>query len=341
MRTITLKNIHKSYGPTVALDGVSFTLALGQKLAVVGENGAGKSTLLKVLAGITEADEGELFSTEAPCTYIAQDFSGSPDELPYDFLACRLPNPSKALALLEDASFEFGTDQERLRSSRCGDLSGGELKKLEIATGLASDSPFLALDEPENHLDYQTIDWLVGELSRYRGGLIFVSHDQYLIDALANTILELAHGKLTVYSMSYEEYLDEKVRHLAGEGRKWEIERKTLERLKKTVEMMRVRVKKSPNTAATYRQTKRRYEQLKEKHSEHPPKLTPDKPKVSLTGVTRKGGKLIVALRNLSVLLRKQSDMRGRECGAVVRRQSRSLWEERGREVHPLEAHHR
>lgn len=299
MRVITLKNVSKSYGPTVALDDVSCNIAFGKKVAVVGENGAGKSTLLKIITGQLEPDEGTLFGM-GDCAYIAQDFSGSPEESPYDFFASRLANPSKAIELLADMQFEAGNDQERLKQIHCDSLSGGELKKLEIAAGLAANKPFIALDEPENHLDYQTIEWLVGELSHFKGGLIFVSHDQYLIDALADTIIELDRGHLTAYTMGYEEYLDAKVRDLAALGREWEIERKTLERLKKTVEMMRVRVMKSPNTAATYRQMKRRYEELKEKHTKHPPKLEPDKPGVRLRGVEQKKGKLIASIEDVS-----------------------------------------
>ena len=298
MRTITLKNIYKSFGPTLALDGVGFTLEEGARLAIVGENGAGKSTLLKIVSKRLEADDGELYGLDAGCSYIAQDFSGSPDDSPYAFLASRLSNPNKAIPLLEESGFELGTSQERLKGARCRDLSGGELKKLEIVVGLAEASLFLALDEPENHLDYHTIEWLVGKLKSYKGGLIFISHDQYLIDELADTILELASGKLTVYTMRYQEYLDEKVRQIQGEGRQWEVERKTIERLHKTVEMLKMKTRVSDSGVATYRQTKRRYEELKENHGDRP-RSEVDKPKVRLNSVDRKGGKLLVEIKGV------------------------------------------
>lgn len=299
MRTITLRNIHKSFGPTVALDGIGFTLAEGKRLAIVGENGAGKSTLLKILSRKLEPDDGEMFGVEAGCAYIAQDFSGDLRKSPYDFLASRLQSPSKAIQLLDDMDFELGATQERLKGAKCSDLSGGELKKLEIAAGLASGALFIALDEPENHLDYHTIEWLVKKLNDFRGGLIFVSHDQYLIDALADTILELASGKLAVYTMSYQEYLDEKVRQIEGEGRQWEVERKTLDRLHQTVEMLKMKSRFSDSGVATYRQTKRRYEEMKESHGDRP-RTEVDKPKVRLASVEKKGGKLLVEIINLS-----------------------------------------
>ncbi len=295
MRTITLKDIHKSYGPTVALDGVSFSIAPGKRLAIVGENGAGKSTLLKILCGKLEADSGSIVGGDDDCAYIAQDFSGRPEESPYDFLKSKLQVPDKAIALLESSSFDLGHNQQRLRTAHTSELSGGELKKLEIVAGIASEPAFIALDEPENHLDYQTIEWLIQELSHFRGGLIFISHDQYLVDALADTILELNHGKLTVYSMTYQEYLDEKVRQLQGEGRDYEIESREIKRLHASVELWKNRLKITDKGAATYRQTKRKYEDLKEKHGEAP-KTETEKPKVQLAGVERKNGKLIVKI---------------------------------------------
>jgi ATPase subunit of ABC transporter with duplicated ATPase domains len=100
--------------------------------------------------------------------------------------------------------------------------------------------------------------------------------------------------------MTYEEYLNEKVRKLEGVGREWEMERKTLQRLQKTVQMLKMKSRFSDSGVGTYRQTKRRYEELKDKHTEAPPKTESDKPKVMLGGVTRKGGKLIVEIENLS-----------------------------------------
>jgi len=298
MRNITVKNVKKTFGNKVALSGVNLNVSEGDHLALVGENGAGKSTLLKILCGEIIPDSGEFFGLENGCAYIAQDFSGDSEETPNQFLQRRVPKLNKAIRLLEESGFAVGKNQERLHNVHCGVLSGGEQKKLELVAGIASGSAFLAIDEPENHLDYQTIEWLVGVLQSFRGGIVFVSHDQYLIDQLANTILELEDGTVTVYSMKYGEYLAEKERQVAGEARQWMMEKKTIARLRKTVEMMKVRARSNSDTAATYQQTKRRFEEMKESHGTRP-MIDTDKPKARLGSVEQKKGKFIASIQNL------------------------------------------
>ena len=172
-------------------------------------------------------------------------------------------------------------------------------KKLEIVAGLSSGSTFIAMDEPENHLDYQTIAWLVGVISKFYGGVVFVSHDQYFVDQLANSILELEDGTITVYSMRYDDYLAEKERQIEGQARDWVMEEKTIKRLRKTVEMMKVRAARNSDTAATYQQTKRRLKELEEQHGKRPV-FEQNQPKVRVSGVDQKKGKMIVAIDQLS-----------------------------------------
>ncbi|MFH1049239.1 MAG: ABC-F family ATP-binding cassette domain-containing protein [Patescibacteria group bacterium] len=299
MRNITVKGIEKVFGNKKVLSGVNFALSEGKRLAVVGENGSGKSTLLKILCGKIKQDGGEIFGLEFGCAYIPQDFSGEDQETPYDFLNRRVPNVNKITRLLVESGFDISKSQERLTQVRCGNLSGGEKKKLEIVAGLASGAAFLAMDEPENHLDYKTIEWLIRVLSKFRGGLIFVSHDQYFIDQLADTILELENGATMAYSMKYDEYLAEKERQVAGQARQWMMEEKTIKRLRKTVERLKGMAKRDSGISATYRQTKRRLQELKEDHSRKPTAEL-EKPKVELSSAERRKGKLIASVENLS-----------------------------------------
>jgi len=300
MRSVTVKNIHKGFNSKEVLAGVSFAFSEGRRLALVGENGGGKSTLLKILTGRMKADSGEILGLDNDCAYVSQDFTGKDSETPLNFLTRRSPSLPKAIRMLADSGFEIGKDGQRLSDVHCGDLSGGEKKKLEIAVGLANGSRFIVLDEPENHLDYQTIEWLVAVLSEFRGGLMFVSHDQYLVDQLSDTVLELEGGHITVYSMKYGEYLDEKNRQVSGKTRNWIAEKKAIERLRCSLEMMKLRAKRNSDTAATYQQAKRRLAVRIDSHGKNP-SHTGGSPKVSLSrGIDQKRGKLIASIDRMS-----------------------------------------
>lgn len=298
MQNITIKGVEKSYQSHDVLSGVDFTLSKGKRLTLVGENGAGKSTLLKILCGVEVPDRGDLFGLENGCAYIAQDFSGKASETPHEFLQRNVPKIGKAIRLLEDAGFELGKNQERLHETTCGDLSGGEQKKLEIIAGLTCGAMFIALDEPENHLDYQTIEWLVGILAKFHGGVVFASHDQFFIDRVADTILELDGGKVKVYSMTYAEYLAEKELQVSGQQRQWMMEKKTINRLRQSVQMMQLRAKATPSKAASYRQAKKRLGDLKENHGGKPTTKR-EKPNISLQSVDQKRRKSIVEIDKL------------------------------------------
>ncbi len=301
MRNITAKAIRKSFNSKTVLAGVNFVLAEGKRLALIGENGSGKSTLLKIITGNLKPDGGEVFGLENGCTYIAQDFSGHDNETPYEFLTRRVPSVHKATRLLDQSGFDLGDNEVRLRQVKCADLSGGEKKKLEIAAGLGSESLFVAMDEPENHLDYQTLEWLIGILTKFRGGLVFVSHNQFFIDQLSDTILELDDGKVTVYAMKYGEYLAEKERQVGGLARSWMNEGKTIARLHETLEMMKERIRVSSDTVGTYRQTKRRLQVLEEGHDDRRPSAEPKRPKVKLSAdLERKSSKLIASVDHVS-----------------------------------------
>lgn len=299
MRSITLKSIHKSFGKEI-LAGVSFSLSEGKKLALVGQNGSGKSTLLRIVTGNLEPDKGEILGLENHCAFIAQDFSGRDNETPFQFLSRRVPERSigEAVKKLGHSGFEMGKDETKLKQVKCGDLSGGEKKKLEIVAGLASGSLFIAMDEPENHLDVHTIEWLIGELSKFHGGLLMVSHDSYFIDQLSDTVIELENGNVTVYTKKYHEYLEEKIRQINGRGQVWEAEEKEIKRLHKSLETLKLQAKGNSSRAATYQQAKRRLAEKKESHGKKPT-VEQKKPKVSLSSVDQKKGKQIVSVDHI------------------------------------------
>lgn len=297
MNNISIKQGSKSYGSRPILENVNFSISEGQKLAIVGSNGEGKSTLLKIISGLDFLDSGDIFGDENYCAYIAQDFSGEANETPEQFFTRNGIKISKVEKILKSSGLNLDSQSGSLSEVLCGNLSGGERKKLEIAAGLAINSSFLAIDEPENHLDMDTIEWLVETLKNYKGGLIFVSHDQYFIDQLANTVVELESGKLKSYSMNYEDYLNEKEKQLAGKNRTYLAGQHVINRLKQTVEMMRERAKKTSSTAGTYHHNRKRLEKMQEEQKNNRVKAI-EKPKISIAAPDRKRQRSLISIKD-------------------------------------------
>ena len=201
------RNVAKNYENKHVLADVTFTIERGDRIALVGVNGAGKSTLIKLLAGTEPLSSGSYtLGHNVEVDYFAQD--------QYK----QLEVGARLLDDLKEAA-PRSTDTE-LRSllgcflfseddvfKRIGVLSGGERNRYALARMLLRPSNFLLLDEPTNHLDMRAKDVLLESLQDYTGTVVFVSHDRYFLESLANRVFEVGSGAVHVFPGNFADYL--------------------------------------------------------------------------------------------------------------------------------------
>ncbi len=204
-QVLLAEGISKSFGGRTVLRDAGLRLMRGDRVAVLGPNGSGKSTLLRILAGRMRPDSGSVrYGTGVELAFYDQeprDLRSNRDVLTSFADSTGMP-PGEARNLL--AAFLFkGDDVFKL----VGDLSGGEQSRLRLAMALARNPNLILLDEPTNHLDIPAMEALEATLSDSDGTLLFVTHDRYFVEKMAERIIELADGELVDYHGGYSYYL--------------------------------------------------------------------------------------------------------------------------------------
>ncbi len=227
---LELKHAHKAYGDTIVFRRAGLHIERGDRIAIVGPNGTGKSTLMRMLAGVEPPDSGERHEGhQVVMQYFAQDEAArlDPDLTVYDTLGTGSPNQMVPAIRNILGGFLFSGDDVY---KKAGVLSGGERTRLAVARMLLRPSNTLLLDEPTNHLDLDSKDVLLDALEDYGGTLIFVSHDRYFVERLANRIVEVGSGDAHSYPGTYEEFLWRKARSGRAGRRKagWRAGRQSL-----------------------------------------------------------------------------------------------------------------
>jgi ATP-binding cassette subfamily F protein uup len=252
MPLLTLADAHLAFGHVPLLDGASFALDAGERVALIGHNGAGKSSLLRILAGSERADDGTLQVQQGLARfYLPQEPLFEANAFVFDVVADGVAEARALRARFEahaslqgephgppdddlDAlqtrlealggwTWEQRVDEtlQRLHldgTARVGTLSGGTRKRVALAQALVAQPDVLLLDEPTNHLDLDAIAWLQALLVESRRALVFVSHDRAFIDAVATRIVELDRGVLRSYPGAYTAYEAAKARELEAES---------------------------------------------------------------------------------------------------------------------------
>ncbi len=229
---VQFADVSLGFGPRLVLDRVSFTLAAGDRVALVGSNGAGKSTVFRLVVGELEPEAGmvECFVPQHAVGYVRQEFPATGSLTVGRFLDSAPPHlatvhgaiagdePQGSARYADGWAFAArrhsvvtGLGLDHLNADQLIDsLSGGEQTRLALAQMLLHEPVLLLLDEPTNHLDLQALLWLERYLSAYAGALLVVSHDRVFLDRVAPRTLVLDGGQLESYRGTYTQYLAER-----------------------------------------------------------------------------------------------------------------------------------
>lgn len=215
MNLITIEHLKKSYTERLLFDDTGFYLEEGDKVGLIGINGTGKSTLLRIAAGLEEADEGYVVrGNNLTIRFLSQNPVFQEGETVLEAVL----RENRGQAQVWDLEAQAKAMLNRLgipeHLALVETLSGGQKKRVALASVLLSQADILILDEPTNHLDSEMADWLEEYLKKFKGALFMVTHDRYFLDSVTNRIVELDKGKLYRYAGNYEEFLKGKAQRL-------------------------------------------------------------------------------------------------------------------------------
>ncbi|MBI4756682.1 MAG: ATP-binding cassette domain-containing protein [Betaproteobacteria bacterium] len=253
MPLLSLENACLAFGDAALLDHAGFVMEPGERIALIGRNGAGKSSLLRVLAGEGGLDDGTVWRAPAlRVAYVPQEPDFGRDRDVFDTVCDGLGDAARLLSGYHDATVAVAARPSSQALSRLDELqheleaaggwsldhrveqvigrlgleaqarvdtlSGGGIKRVALARALVGEPDLLLLDEPTNHLDIDAIAWLEGLIRDFRGGVIVVTHDRALLDAVATRVLELDRGRLASFPGSFAEYQRRKAEMLEAEA---------------------------------------------------------------------------------------------------------------------------
>jgi ATP-binding cassette subfamily F protein uup len=243
---LSVENISKSYGERVLFDNISFGINKDQKIAFIAKNGTGKSTILNIISNRDQADSGQIVKRkELSISFLSQeDIFDETLTIEQTIFASdnkilkiiqqyekALENPDdsdayqKAFDLMDQHNaWDFETQYKQILfklkleklDQKVSLLSGGQKKRLALATILISKPDLLILDEPTNHLDLEMIEWLEAYFKKESITLFMVTHDRFFLERVCNEIIELENGQLYSYKGNYSYYLEKKEARVAA-----------------------------------------------------------------------------------------------------------------------------
>jgi len=249
MTLLKLTDVSLAFGTTPLLDKVSWQIARGERVCIIGRNGTGKSSMLKLVKGEQKPDDGDIW--RAPSLKIGelpQELPRADDRTVYDVVAEGLAEVGELLAQYHHLSMHIESEEDLNKLARVqqdleardgwrlgqlvdttlsrlqlpadktlAELSGGWRRRVLLAQALVAEPDLLLLDEPTNHLDIGAIAWLENALADFPGAVLFITHDRSFLQAVATRILELDRGHLIDWNGDYASFLVHKEQELAAE----------------------------------------------------------------------------------------------------------------------------
>lgn len=327
MNLISIEKVSKSYSEKILLNEISLGINEGDKIGIIGINGTGKSTLLKIIAGLENVDNGNIikknklrveFLTQNPnfdeeATVISQVFKGESKELVlirnYEELLEKINQQGynqneelheKLLHLQSEIDnlnlWSLESEAKNILTklgindfdAKMKVLSGGQRKRIALASALITPCDLLILDEPTNHMDSETIAWLQEYLNSRKGALLMITHDRYFLDVVTNRIVELDRGNLYSYDGNYSAFLEKK------------LERETIEQVNEEKRQNLLRkelawVRRGAKARTTKQKARLdRFEELSNK------KTTKVEDKIEISTINTRLGKKLIEIENLS-----------------------------------------
>lgn len=320
MNILSADNISKHYNEKILFENLTLGIDENDKIGLIGINGTGKSTLLKVLAGVEPADSGtiavgndivigylsqnpdfeddatvlqQVFKGSSPVMQLLREYESTLEKLNHHTNDAALQKRLLSLSQQMDSLGAWQIESEAKAiltklgisdfEAKVGTLSGGQRKRIAIASVLINPADLLILDEPTNQIDTETVDWLEQYLNKRKGALIMVTHDRYFLDRVVNRIVELDRRKLNTYTGNYSLFLEKKV------------EREELEQANELRRQNLLRnelawVQRGAKARSTKQKARlQRFERLQDDK----PDMRPDKIDISVAG-TRLGKKVII-----------------------------------------------
>ncbi|MFP6899560.1 MAG: ABC-F family ATP-binding cassette domain-containing protein, partial [Opitutales bacterium] len=281
---LTVSQVSKGFGPQTLFTEVSLRLLGGDRVGLVGPNGTGKTTLFSIILGDAEPDSGKIeLERGTRIGFLPQESAATGEETVTELAASISPElkeifktlrelpdpdaPERLEALEKFVELDGHNLEARTKRILAGlafrpedfdkpahTLSGGWIMRAHIARLLVMEPDLLMLDEPTNHLDLETLGWFQGQLKRYPGAILTISHDREFLNAICDGIVEISHRKLHRYHGNYEKYLVQKAEREAQHLAAYQNQQREIAHLESFITRFRAKASKATQAQARIKQ---------------------------------------------------------------------------------------